>query len=41
MRTFADAEIRKNSDPQKPAGTFDVLRKNITTYTMFLVAMFG
>ena len=40
-RTFAYASKGHKKEPQKTADTYDMLRKNITTYTMFLVAMFG
>ena len=38
--TFADAERRNRNDPRKPADTCDMLKKNITTYVMYLLALF-
>ena len=40
MRTFDYTEKGRRNDPRKPAGTYDMLRKNIATYAMFILALF-
>ena len=40
-RTFADAEKKHKEEPRKPADTYAMLRKNIRTYAMFLLVLFG
>ena len=41
MRTFADAEKSNRKEPQKPADTYDMLKKSITLLAMFLLMLFG
>ena len=40
MRTFAEAERRNNNNTRMPADTYEMLKKNVTRYAMFLLALF-
>ena len=41
MRTFVDAQRRNKADPQMPADTYEALKKNVATYGMYLLTLFG
>ena len=40
-RTYAGAEKKGKGQPRMPAGNYDKLKKNVTTYAMYLLAFFG
>ena len=40
-RTFADTQRQNKADPQIPENTYESLKKNITTYRMYLFALYG
>ena len=40
MRTFADAQRKSKSEPRMPADKCEKLKKNVTTYAMYLLTLF-
>ena len=38
---YDEAEKGSKKDPCKPVGTYDKLRKNVTTYAVSILALFG
>ena len=40
-RTFAEAEKKGKGQPRMPADDYESLKKNVTTYGMYLLAFFG
>ena len=39
--TFADAQRKSKGEPHIPADKYGTLKKNITTYAMYLLTLFG
>ena len=39
--TFSDAQRKIKNKPRMPADEYETLKKNITTYAMYLLTLFG